>query len=456
MLTEAAEEGAEWEAAQIRAKAAAAGGRKKKRRRNQAEEAPKETDELLIDFVQDVTMAGAVPPPAAEGEPTQAEAKEERAKMTMQEVRDSLPIYKYKDRLLKTIADNQVTIIVGETGSGKTTQIPQYLADAGYTKGGLRVGCTQPRRVAAMSVAARVAEERAVKLGDQVGYSVRFENCTTDETIIKYMTDGMLLREFLNEPDLKSYSVMMVDEAHERTLHTDILFGLLKDIAKFRPDLKLLICSATLDAEKFSNYFNKAPIFIIPGRRFPVDIYYTKAPESDYVEATVVSVLQIHLTQPKGDILVFLTGQEEIDTAAEILYHRTKALGKRVSELVIAPIYAMLPPEQQAKVFQPTPEGARKVVLATNIAETSLTIDGIVYVIDPGFSKQSDYNPRTDTASLTVQPVSRASAQQRAGRGGRTQPGKCFRLYTAWAFENELVQNTKVRLPRPVLRMRCG
>ena len=168
-------------------------------------------------------------------------------------------------------------IIEGETGSGKTTQIPQYLYEAGYCKDGLRVGCTQPRRVAAMSVSARVAEEIGVKLGQEVGYSIRFEDCTSDRTVLKYMTDGMLLREFLNEPDLASYSAIIVDEAHERTLHTDILFGLVKDIARFRPDLKVLIASATLDAEKFSSFFDDAPIFRIPGRRYPVT-------ERDFIE----------------------------------------------------------------------------------------------------------------------------------------------------------------------------
>ncbi|EEF39675.1 ATP-dependent RNA helicase, putative [Ricinus communis] len=241
----------------------------------------------------------------------------------IQEDRKSLPIYKYRDELLAAIEKFQVLVIVGETGSGKTTQIPQYLHEAGYTKRG-KVGCTQPRRVAAMSVAARVSQEMGVKLGHEVGYSIRFEDCTSEKTLLKYMTDGMLLREFLGEPDLASYSVVMVDEAHERTLSTDILFGLVKDIARFRPELKLLISSATLDAAKFSDYFDSAPIFKIPGRRFPVEIHYTKAPEADYLDAAIVTALQIHVTQSPGDILVFFTGQEEIETAEEILKHRTR------------------------------------------------------------------------------------------------------------------------------------
>ncbi|CAH9057308.1 unnamed protein product [Cuscuta epithymum] len=367
----------------------------------------------------------------------------------LQADRKTLPIYPYRDELLQAIDKHQVLVIVGETGSGKTTQIPQYLHEAGYTKRG-KVGCTQPRRVAAMSVSARVSQEMGVKLGHEVGYSIRFEDCTSEKTILKYMTDGMLLREFLGEPDLASYSVIMVDEAHERTLSTDILFGLVKDIARFRPDLKLLISSATLDAEKFSDYFDTAPIFKIPGRRFPVDIHYTKAPEADYLDAAIVTALQIHVTQPPGDgdILVFLTGQEEIETAEEIIKHRIKGLGTKIAELIICPIYANLPTELQAKIFEATPERARKVVLATNIAETSLTIDGIKYVIDPGFCKVKTYNPRTGMESLHISPISKASANQRAGRSGRTGPGKCFRLYTAYNFLNDLEDNTVPEIQR--------
>jgi pre-mRNA-splicing factor ATP-dependent RNA helicase DHX16 len=352
-------------------------------------------------------------------------------------VRENLPIYPYRERLLEAIRDHQVLVIVGETGSGKTTQIPQYLHEIGYSKYG-RIGVTQPRRVAAMSVAARVAYEMNCKVGNEVGYSIRFEDNSSDKTVIKYMTDGVLLREFLTEPDLKAYSCLIIDEAHERTLHTDVLFGLIKDIAKYRKDLKILISSATLDAEKFRDYFDGAPIFKIPGRRYPVDIFYTKSPEADYIEAAVITALQIHVNQPKGDILIFLTGQEEIEMAHEMLMSRTRGLGTKIGELIINDIYAALPSELQAKIFEPTPEGARKVILATNIAETSLTIDGIVYVIDCGFCKQTSFNPKTGMESLVVTPISKASSNQRAGRGGRVGPGKCFRLYTAWSFQHEL------------------
>lgn len=367
---------------------------------------------------------------------------------TIEDTRKSLPIYSHRDELLQAIADFQIIVIVGETGSGKTTQIPQYLHEAGYTNNGMKVGCTQPRRVAAMSVAARVAEEMGVKIGNEVGYSIRFEDATSDKTVLKYMTDGMLLRELLTEPDLGGYSALMIDEAHERTLHTDILFGLVKDIALARPDLKLLISSATMDAQKFAAYFNDAPIFNIPGRMYDVGTHYTSQPEANYLDAALTTIIQIHTSQPRGDILVFLTGQEEIEVIEQNLTDTARKLGSRMQELMICPIYANLPSELQAKIFEPTPPNARKVVLATNIAETSLTIDGIVYVIDPGFVKENHYNARTGMESLIVAPCSRASAEQRKGRAGRVGPGKCFRLYTSFAYMNELDENTMPEIQR--------
>ncbi|KAF7494155.1 ATP-dependent RNA helicase DHX8 [Sarcoptes scabiei] len=361
-----------------------------------------------------------------------------RSELSLMDQRKSLPIYQFKDELVKAVSDNQVLIVIGETGSGKTTQITQYLAEAGYVTRG-KIGCTQPRRVAAMSVAKRVADEFGCRLGTEVGYTIRFEDCTSPETQIKYMTDGMLLRECLLDADLRAYSILMLDEAHERTIHTDVLFGLLKKAVKKRQDLKLIVTSATLDAVKFSQYFFEAPIFTIPGRTFPVEILYTKEPETDYLDASLLTVMQIHLTEPPGDILLFLTGQEEIDTACEILYERMKSLGPDVPELLILPVYSALPSEMQTRIFEPTPPGSRKVVIATNIAETSLTIDGIYYVVDPGFVKQNVYNPKTGMDSLVVTPISQAQAKQRAGRAGRTGPGKCFRLYTERAYRDEML-----------------
>eukprot|EP00934_Nitzschia_sp_Nitz4_P000011 Nitzschia sp. Nitz4//scaffold123_size70294//37247//40867//NITZ4_005929-RA/size70294-processed-gene-0.17-mRNA-1//-1//CDS//3329534488//11//frame0 len=357
---------------------------------------------------------------------------------SIKEQRESLPIYRLKKELMQAMVANQILVVIGETGSGKTTQMTQYLLELGLGKKGM-VGCTQPRRVAAVSVAKRVAEEYGCALGEQVGYSIRFEDVTSSDTIIKYMTDGMLMREYLADNDLKRYAALMLDEAHERTIHTDVLFGLLKDLCRRRPDLKIIVTSATLDAEKFSNYFFQAPIFTIPGRTFPVEILYTKEPESDYLDAAMITVMQIHLSEPPGDILVFLTGQEEIDTCCETLYTRMQALGDLAPELIILPVYSSLPSEMQSRIFEPAPKGARKCVVATNIAEASLTIDGIYYVVDPGFSKQKAFNPKLGMDSLVVTPISQASARQRAGRAGRTGPGKCYRLFTEHAFKSEML-----------------
>ena len=406
-------------------------------------------DAQKINFVMDATLEGDRKPLTQQQRllQQQLDAAEKRAQ-SIDETRKSLPIYAFRDEIIAAVAEHQVLIIVGETGSGKTTQIPQYLHEAGYTKGGLKVGCTQPRRVAAMSVAKRVADEMGVKIGNEVGYAIRFEDATSDKTVLKYMTDGMLLRELMSEPDLGDYAALMIDEAHERTVATDIGLGLLKDIAKARPDLKLLISSATMDAQKFQRYFDDAPIFQIPGRRYAVDVHYTPQPEANYLAAAITTIFQIHITQGKGDILVFLTGQEEIEAAEQNLQETARKLGNKIKEMVICPIYANLPSELQSKIFEPTPPNARKVVLATNIAETSLTIDGIVYVIDPGFVKENVYNAKTGMESLVVTPCSRAAAGQRAGRAGRVGPGKCFRLYTKWAYYNELMDNTTPEIQR--------
>lgn len=360
--------------------------------------------------------------------------------LSMKEQREGLPIFKLREQLVQAIRDNQVLVVVGDTGSGKTTQMTQYLAEEGFADNG-KIGCTQPRRVAAVSVAKRVAEEVGSRVGQEVGYTIRFEDCTSPETRIKYMTDGMLQRECLIDPDASSYSCIILDEAHERTIATDVLFGLLKKTLKRRPDLKLIVTSATLDAEKFSNYFFGCPIFTIPGRTYPVEVLFSKEPEPDYLDAALMTVMQIHLSEPQGDILVFLTGQEEIDTSCEILYERMKALGPSVPELIILPVYSALPSEMQTRIFEPAPPGKRKVVLATNIAETSITIDGVYYVVDPGFVKQNAYDAHLGMDSLVVTPISQAQARQRAGRAGRTGPGKCYRLYTQAAYHNEMLPN---------------
>lgn len=313
------------------------------------------------------------------------------------------------------------------------------------------VACTQPRRVAAMSVAQRVAAEMDVSLGEEVGYSIRFEDMTGPKTVLKYMTDGMLLREAMNDHSLNRYSTIILDEAHERTMATDVLMGLLKEVVLRRPDLKIIIMSATLDAQKFQRYFNDAPLLAVPGRTHPVEIFYTPEPEQDYVEAAVRTVLQIHATEGEGDILLFLTGEEEIEDASRKISLEADEMVREVDAgpLKTYPLYGSLPPHMQQRIFDPAPgprrpggRPGRKVIVSTNIAETSLTIDGIVYVVDPGFSKQKIYNPRIRVESLLVSPISKASAQQRAGRAGRTRPGKCFRLYTEGAFKKELIDQT--------------
>lgn len=372
--------------------------------------------------------------------------------------RRNLPVNVERDAFLKLYRENQVLIFVGETGSGKTTQIPQYIVyDELCFETGKQVACTQPRRVAAMSVAARVADEMDVELGQQVGYTIRFEDVTSDKTVLRYMTDGMLLREAMYDPTLSRYQCIILDEAHERTLATDILLGLCKTLCQSRPDLKLVVMSATLDAEKFQSYFENAPLLSVPGRTHPVEIYYTPEYQEDYLVSAIRTVLQIHANEPAGDILVFLTGEEEIEEACrKISYEAEQMIREQgVGPLNVYPLYGSLPPYQQQQIFEPapepfTPEGkpGRKVIVSTNIAETSLTIDGIVYVVDTGFSKQKVYNPRIRLESLLVAPISQASAQQRAGRAGRTRPGKCFRLYTQEAYKKELVEQSYPEIMR--------
>ncbi|KAK2947163.1 putative ATP-dependent RNA helicase dhx8 [Blattamonas nauphoetae] len=374
-----------------------------------------------------------------------------RTQLTIKQQREALPVFRYRDQIIQAMSDHQMMVVVGETGSGKTTQIPQYLAEAGFCSTG-RIGVTQPRRVAASSVSKRVSEEFGCRLGQEIGYAVRFEDLTSPQTIIKYMTDGLLLRECLLDRNLSAYSVIMLDEAHERTIATDILFGLCKDACTRRKggdnELKLIVTSATLEEEKFSKYFNECPILRIPGKSYPVEKMYANEPMEDYLAAALDTAMEIHIREEPGDILIFLTGQEEIDMGCEILYDRMKRLGDETPELIILPIYSALPSEIQTKVFEPAPPGCRKCIIATNIAEASLTIDGIKFVIDPGFVKQNAFNPRLGMDSLQVVPISRASATQRAGRAGRTAPGKCYRLYTESAYKNEMLPSTVPEIQR--------
>eukprot|EP01113_Clastostelium_recurvatum_P038740 TRINITY_DN5828_c0_g1_i4.p1 TRINITY_DN5828_c0_g1~~TRINITY_DN5828_c0_g1_i4.p1 ORF type:complete len:671 (+),score=182.62 TRINITY_DN5828_c0_g1_i4:464-2476(+) len=308
------------------------------------------------------------------------------------------------------------------------------------------IAITQPRRVAAVTIAKRVAEEMGENIGDVVGYNVRFEDCTSEKTRVKYMTDGMLVREAMLDPELKKYSAILLDEAHERTLHTDVLFAVAKAAQARRPELKIIVMSATLEADKFAQYFG-AEILFVEGRQFPVQTFYMNEPASDYMDAALSTVLQIHLgmnmtggqdpdtledtthDQP-GDILVFLTGREEIDSMEKLLKEKMKLFPSGTRDLLVCPIYAALPPEQQLKVFEPTPPNMRKVILATNIAETSITINGVRFVVDTGLVKTRSYFSKIGMHTLQVATTSKAAARQRAGRAGREAPGICYRLYT--------------------------
>lgn len=377
---------------------------------------------------------------------TEAKMKE-RARMLAGE-RRKLPVFEAREALLERMAEHDVVVVVGETGSGKTTQIPQYLMEAGRASGehGKRVAVTQPRRVAAMAVAQRVAEEVGCTVGSTVGYSVRFDEQAGPETAIKYMTDGMLVREAMLDTMLTEYATVILDEAHERTVHTDILFGLVKRALARRNKegsdeagrLKVVVMSATLDSKRFVEYFGAdTDVAWVQGRQFPVDVMFTAEPEEDYVDAALITTLQIHVDEPlgSGDVLVFLTGQEEIETLERLLHEKAQCLPPGAGRLLVCPIYAALPAEQQMRVFERTPPGCRKVVLATNIAETSITISGVRYVVDTGVVKARTFNARIGIEQLAAQRISKAQGRQRAGRAGREQPGKCFRLYPerVWA-----------------------
>ncbi|AGO12697.1 AaceriADR224Wp [[Ashbya] aceris (nom. inval.)] len=379
----------------------------------------------------------------AEGPSNSDNASHQASRQSFEDIqaqRRTLPVFEVKSQLLQVIRDNQVTVIIGETGSGKTTQLAQYLYEDGFCRLGKQIGITQPRRVAAMSVAERVAVEMGVELGKEVGYAIRFEDKTSADTRLKFMTDGILLRETLLDDILEKYGCIIMDEAHERSLNTDVLLGFFKNLLTKRRNLKLIITSATMNAAKFSQFFGDAPQFTIPGRTFPVQINYTSYPVPDYVEAAVQQAASIHLsTSLSGDILIFMTGQEDIEATCDALKERivdmrVKRKGAVMQGLLedveVLPIYSALPADIQGKIFRESDAKKRKIVVATNIAETSLTIDGIKYVIDCGYSKLKVYNPRIGLYNLAITPISLANAQQRSGRAGRTGPGIAYRLYT--------------------------
>ncbi|KRY10739.1 putative ATP-dependent RNA helicase DHX35 -like protein, partial [Trichinella patagoniensis] len=352
---------------------------------------------------------------------------------SVQQQRVRLPIYKNRDVILYLIEKYQTLIIFGETGC------------AGWAEK-QKICVSEPRRVAAVTLATRVAEERASILGHEVGYVVRFDDFTqSDKTRIKFMTDGILVREIMKDPLLNQFSVVIVDEAHERNVNTDITLGLLRKIIAKRPELRLIISSATLDAQEFHNFFNindsddpsrnTSFILSVEGRTCPVDVFHLKRPIPDYVKASVITAINIHRTEPPGgDILIFLTGQDEVVNCCDMLKEESKKL-KGYDRLWIVPIYGALPFKEQIKVFDSSPSGTRKVTVATNIAEASITIPGVVYVIDCGFVKMRALHPDTGIESLMIVPISQASAQQRSGRAGRIRPGKAFRLYPESEFD---------------------
>ncbi|PIK34049.1 putative pre-mRNA-splicing factor ATP-dependent RNA helicase PRP16 [Apostichopus japonicus] len=277
--------------------------------------------------------------------------------------------------------------------------------------------------------------------------SLRALNFCSQKTVVKYMTDGILLRESLREPDLDNYSAVIMDEAHERSLNTDVLFGLLRDVISRRQDLKLIVTSATMDSDKFAKFFGNVPVFNIPGRTFPVDVMYSKNVCEDYVDAAIKQSVQIHLQGAPGDILVFMPGQEDIEVTCDLIGERLGEL-ENAPQLAILPIYSQLPSDLQAKIFQKAPDGVRKCIVATNIAETSLTVDGIMFVVDAGYCKLKVYNPRIGMDALQVYPISQANARQRSGRAGRTGPGQCYRLYTESSYKRELLSTTVPEIQR--------
>ncbi|CCD23708.1 RNA helicase NDAI_0C00470 [Naumovozyma dairenensis CBS 421] len=347
--------------------------------------------------------------------------------------RKTLPVYQNKDEIMNHLRSNPVTVLIGETGSGKSTQIPQFLLDDLYKdKKHGSIAVTQPRRVAAINLATRVAQEFGCNLGSTVGYSVRFDNCTNSKTRLKYLTDGMLLRELMMDRNLKEYSVVIIDEAHERTVLTDLILGFLKSLIQGpRPDLKIIVMSATIQAEKFSQFFNNAPILFVEGRKFRVTQYYLKAPSDDIVDSIIRCCVQINQSEQMGDILCFLPGQEEIDKAVTILNKVSEVIAKetKVPLMIGHPLYAALSPAQQSLVFSPVKGFKRKVVFSTNIAETSVTISGVKFVVDSGLRKVKVWRHQLGLATLLTVPISQASAMQRSGRAGRESEGKCYRLY---------------------------
>ncbi|WP_068817309.1 ATP-dependent RNA helicase HrpA, partial [Xanthomonas translucens] len=354
---------------------------------------------------------------------------------------DQLPIAREAERIVALIRAHQVVVIAGETGSGKTTQLPKLCLAAGRGAAGM-IGCTQPRRIAARAVAARVAEELRTPVGGAVGFQVRFNDRVGEETRIKFMTDGILLAEIASDRWLSSYDTIIVDEAHERSLNIDFLLGYLKQLLRKRPELKVIVTSATIDTARFAEHFDGAPVISVEGRTFPVEVRYRplegecggadgegedRAGERTVNDAIVAAVDEITRLDPRGDVLLFLPGEREIRDAHQALERR------KYRETEVLPLYARLSNSDQDRVFNPGPR--RRLVLATNVAETSLTVPRIRYVVDPGYARVKRYSPRQKLDRLHIEPISQASANQRKGRCGRVAEGICYRLYAEADFQ---------------------
>src|SRR5208283_1269619 len=343
-----------------------------------------------------------------------------------------LPVYQQREKILAALEGHQVIVVESPTGSGKTTQIPLILHEAGYTRKGV-VGVTQPRRIAAVSVSEFIARQMDKTIPDTIGYTMRFEDRTDLRTVIKIMTDGILLQELKGDRLLSRYGVLMVDEAHERSLNIDFILGMLKSILEARPEFRVIVSSATINVEVFSEYFDGCPIVGIDAPMFPVELLYTPPEiegDNESLQLRIRDIVsQIMRKKEKGDILIFLPGELAIKDCVQMLAELDTH-----GELMLLPLYARLSHEDQGRVFLEFP-GKRKVIVATNIAETSITIDGVVHVIDSGLGKVNFYSPRTFTESLIEVPVSKASCNQRRGRAGRTAPGVCHRLFTHKDYE---------------------
>ncbi len=368
---------------------------------------------------------------------------------------EQLPVYQQKQKIVDTINSAQVVVIESPTGSGKTTQLPIILYEAGFSSGGI-IGITQPRRIAAVSVCDYIAKQLDKEIPDTVGYKMRFEDNTDERTTIKIMTDGTLLQEMKNDMMLTEYSCIIVDEAHERSLNIDFILGLLKRVVAERPEFKVIISSATINAQVFSEYFGECPVVHIETPMYPVDVNYTPPPPETGPDGLLYKIVEIVETCMKngatGDMLVFLSGEKMIKDCISMLnqsYFKKKML--------LLPLYGRLSKEEQERVFIDTGEGKTKIVIATNIAETSVTIDGITTVIDSGLAKINFYNPRTFTSSLIENSISKASCNQRKGRAGRTRPGVCYRLYSEEDYKERplftLEEIYRTDLSEVVLRM---